>query len=362
MAARFAFYDDRLDEAWTAFGAMLARVERGAGTDHVHVLRCLVEVAARTGRCREAVEYAARAARVGEEFDLDAHTGWFITAIAELAAGDLHRAATLARRGAEAAEQHGDLRYLQRHLVVLAQARLRTGDALGAREALERVRAIESEGGFDDPTVTRWHADLVAALLALGRLDEAGTVLAEARYAVRRRETRLGTEGVSAQLDRVEAELMLARGDLEGAEHALDRSAKVAADLGLRIDVGRALVTRAHLERRRRRVAAARSALQQAHDLFLGLHADAWAAQVRCELTPEQRPSGAAADDPLLGDLTEAEARIARAVASGASNREIAERSYVSVKTVEAALTRVYRKLDLRSRTQLAAYLGADGD
>ncbi len=351
MEARFAFYDDRLDEAWTSFLAMLAQVERGAGMDHVHVLRCLVEVAVRTGRSREAVEYAARAARVGQEFDLEAHSGWFITALAELVAGDLGRARTLALRGAEAADERGDTRYLQRHLIVLGQALLRSGDAQGAREALERVQAIERVGGFGDPTVNRWHADLVAALTALGRLDEAAELLAEARYALERRE---GTDGVAAQLDRVEAELLVARGDLEGAELVLDRAAKMSADLGLRVDVGRCLVTRAHLERRRRRVAAARTDLQEAHELFVSLHADAWAAQVHAELSPDKAPDS---DDPLLERLTDTEVRIARAVAAGASNREIAERTYVSVKTVEATLTRIYRKLDLRSRTQLATLL-----
>ncbi|WP_134768212.1 LuxR family transcriptional regulator [Nocardioides sp. 1609] len=354
MQARFAFYDDRLEVAWTAFLGMLAQVERGAGMDHVHVLRCLVEVAARTGRCREAAEYAARATRIGAEFDLEAHTGWFITAQAELVCGDLARAATLARRGVEAAAERGDVRYLQRHLVVLGQALLRSGDAQGARDALERVRAVERAGGFGDPTVNRWHADLVAALAALGRLDEAAEVLGEARYAVERRASHGGTAGVSAQLDRAEAELLVAHGDLEGAELVLDRAAKVAADLGLQIDVGRVLVTRAHLERRRRRVAAARTTLQEAHDLFTGLHATPWAEQVHAELEPERAPE---TDDPLLERLTDTEARIAQAVAAGASNREIAERAYVSVKTVEATLTRIYRKLDLRSRTQLATLL-----
>ena len=53
--------------------------------DTVHVLRCLVEVGVRRGRCREAMEYAARAERVAERFDLDAHASWFISAVAELA-------------------------------------------------------------------------------------------------------------------------------------------------------------------------------------------------------------------------------------------------------------------------------------
>ena len=351
MAARFAFYDDRLEEAWTAFVTMLGRVEREAGMDHVHVLRCLVEVAARSGRCREALEYAERAARIGAAFDIDAYAGWFITAQAEVVGGDLARARTLAERGVEAAEEVGDERYRQRHLILLGHVLLRTGDAHGAREALEQVRRLERAGGYGDPTVNRWHADLVVALVSLGRLEDATEVLGEARYALERRSA---TAGVAAQLDRAEAELLLAGGDLDAADALLDRATKLSCDLGLRIDEGRTLISRAHLERRRRRVAAARGALQRAADLFDHLHAATWAAQVRSELEPESLPQDGV---PLLGRLTEAETRIALAVADGSSNREIAERAYVSVKTVEATLTRIYRKLELRSRTQLAGLL-----
>jgi DNA-binding CsgD family transcriptional regulator len=351
MAARFDFYDDRLEDAWTAYLAMLAQVERGAGMDQVHVLRCLVEVGTRSGRCREALEYAGRAARIGEEFALDLHTSWFIQALAELAGGDLATAGTLAERGVLASEERGDTRYLQRHLLLLGQARLRSGDAQGAREALTRIRTIERAHGIGDPTVNRWQPELVEALVRLGRLEDADDLVAEARHTL---DGRPGTDGVSAQLDRAEAELLNARGDADGALLLLDRASKVFADVGMQIELGRALVSRAHLERRRRRAAAARAALEEARDLFASLHARSWVDQVRAELEPAR---AAAAGDPSLDRLTDTEARIAREVALGASNREISERVYVSVKTVEATLTRIYRKLDVRSRTQLAALL-----
>ena len=350
-AARFALYDDRLDEAWAANLAMLARVARGAGMDQVHVLRCLVEVGVRLGRCREALGYAARAAAVGEEFGLDPHTGWFITALAELAGGDLATARRLAQRGAAAAEERGDTRYLQRHLLVLGQAHLRSGDALAARTALARIRDIERSHAISDPTVNRWQPELVSALVALGSLGEAEQLVAEARASL---DGRSGTDGVAAQLDRAEAEVLAARGDVGGALALLDRSAKVCADIGMRLDLGRALLTRAHVERRSRRAAASRAALAAAEATFADLHARSWLAQVRAELAPEPV---AATDDPLLARLTDTEARIARLVCQGASNREVAERLYLSVKTVEATLTRIYRKLDVRSRTQLVTLL-----
>ena len=63
---------------------------------------------------------------------------------------------------------------------------------------------------------------------------------------------------------------------------------------------------------------------------------------------------------PSAGALTETESRIAALAASGATNREIAGLMFVSVKTVEANLSRCYRKLGVRSRVELARRLERD--
>ena len=118
----------------------------------------------------------------------------------------------------------------------------------------------------------------------------------------------------------------------------------------MRIDLGRALLTRAHLERRRRRAAAARAALRGAETCSRSCTPRRGSTQVR-----RSSPAAAAPRSPAARPLTDTEARVAGRGRPGASNREIAERLYVSVKTVEATLTRIYRKLDVRSRTQLAA-------
>ena len=62
------------------------------------------------------------------------------------------------------------------------------------------------------------------------------------------------------------------------------------------------------------------------------------------------------------GELTATERRLAELAAAGLTNREVAERAFVTVKTVEANLTRVYRKLGVRSRTALARALPAQLD
>ena len=110
----------------------------------------------------------------------------------------------------------------------------------------------------------------------------------------------------------------------------------------MRIDLGRSLLGRGYVERRRRRVAASRAAHVAAYTLFQEIHAVPWAQQARAALEParDMAPE-ASADD--------------------ATNREIAERLYLSVKTVEATLTRIYRKLEVRSRTQLARRMDPRG-
>ena len=357
MAARFAFYDDRLDEAWGQFLGLLAQVESGAGQDTVHVLRCLVEVGVRMGRCREALAYAARAGKVADRFDLDPQASWFISAVAELAGGDLDRARTLAAQGVAVCDERGDIRYLQRHLLVLGQVLLRIGAAGDAVAALARVRAIERENGISDPTVNRWQAELVTALVATGDLAEAEVVVKES-YALL--DGRAGADGTRAQLQRAEAGLHTARGEVDRAERLLDDAAATFERLGMRVDLGRTLLGRGYVERRRRRVAAAREAHLAAYTLFREIHAEPWADQARQALDPSRAEPAAAEDDPAAA-LTDTEARVAREVADGASNREIAERLYLSVKTVEATLTRVYRKLEVRSRTQLARRMAPRG-
>ena len=130
--------------------------------------------------------------------------------------------------------------------------------------------------------------------------------------------------------------------------------------IGQPIERGHTLLVLGQIERRRRRYAAARIAASEALTVFTRIDARPWIEQASRALA---RVDGAPADGgpvsrdragaggPLNG-LTATEARIASMVRGGASNREIATRLFLSVKTVEATLTRIYRKLGVRSRTQ----------
>jgi DNA-binding CsgD family transcriptional regulator len=80
------------------------------------------------------------------------------------------------------------------------------------------------------------------------------------------------------------------------------------------------------------------------------MHAQSWAEQAAADLER-------VAPGRTTGALTEDEARIAELVIDGRRNREIASSLFVSVATVEAHLTRIYRKLGVRSRSELSRRL-----
>jgi DNA-binding CsgD family transcriptional regulator len=142
--------------------------------------------------------------------------------------------------------------------------------------------------------------------------------------------------------------LLAARGDVQGSlatfEHALAEHARSHDPF----HHARTILALGRTQRRAMQRGAARETLGDAGTRFDRLGAPLWAAQARAELA---RIGGRRAAD---GELTEAERRIAALVAEGRPNREVAAALFLTEHSVEAALTRVYRKLGVRSRAALA--------
>ncbi|MFW6692890.1 AAA family ATPase [Streptomyces sp. MAR4 CNX-425] len=364
LAARFAVFDDQLKPARDEYLRMLAMIERGTGEEVVEVLRGLSEISARLGRCREALDFAGRAIRIAEDAGLSPGPCWHSRAVAELAGGTIERAAAFARRGIQASEQEDDGIYLCRHLHVLAQTELRTGDARGAVATLRRLAELERRQGVAAPLLLRWHADLATALAATGELTEADAVIASTRGMLEAEES---GAGVAAQLDRAEALVLAARGRADTGIELLGGAERRFRALGQPLELGHCHLVRGRLERRRRRHGAARAAVLAALRVFTSHEAAPWIRQAGRGTALVD--AGGPHDGPATGSgpasgrarglamLTAAERRIARLVGDGASNQEAAAQVALSVKTVEASLTRIYRKLGVRSRTQLSSLL-----
>ena len=188
----------------------------------------------------------------------------------------------------------------------------------------------------------------VEALVALGRTDEAQRVLAPFanRAAALDRPVGAGRRG---PVPRAPARR---RGrPRRGARTAVDAALAAHDRVPLPFERARTLLVAGSVQRRLRRRREARDALDEALAEFTRLGAAVWADKARAE----RGRIGGRAGSPL--ELTDAERRIAERVAAGLSNKEVAAALFLSVSTVEAALWKVYRKLDVRSRTQLAARL-----
>ncbi|MEU3397189.1 AAA family ATPase [Streptomyces filamentosus] len=346
LTARHALFDDHPDEARTALLPLLVEAERTGDTEAtVDVLRSLAEAELRAGRCARALHHAHRAQALTDGTALSPAPACYTSALVEGTAGRTDLALVHARRGVDTARQEDNKVFLSRNLFALGHLLLATGRPKEALEALEEVRALEDLQQVHDPSVLRWHPELAETLVALGRLDQAQDLLDDTR----RTAAGLGRDTVLPPLERTQALLDAARGDYGTAARRLAGAADRLRHLPL--ERGRTLLALSHTERRGRRRASARAAAQSALDLFTAHQAHPWAETAAHTLS---RLEAVPAGKDTRPRLTSAEQRCAELAAAGVSNRDIATTLTVSVKTVEATLTRVYRKLGLHSRFQLA--------
>jgi DNA-binding CsgD family transcriptional regulator len=188
-----------------------------------------------------------------------------------------------------------------------------------------------------------WFAEAVEALLALDRFDEAVAVADQ----VADQAAHIDIPTAGAHAARCRGLVLAHAGDLKGAEVQLAGAFGVEDAFGVRMEAARSLLALGIVRRRLRQKALAREDLARARDMFRGCGAAAWEARAARELER-------ATATPAGAELSEGERSVAALAAAGVTNREIAGRLFLSEKTVEAVLTRVYRKLAVRSRTELA--------
>jgi DNA-binding CsgD family transcriptional regulator/tetratricopeptide (TPR) repeat protein len=128
----------------------------------------------------------------------------------------------------------------------------------------------------------------------------------------------------------------------------------------MRVDLARAHLLYGEWLRRERRRRDARNELRIAHELFCDFGMEAFAERARIELVATGERARKRTID-TLGQLTPQEAQVARLAAEGSTNREIAARLFISPSTVEYHLRKAFRKLDVKSRTQLARRMSQPG-
>lgn len=230
--------------------------------------------------------------------------------------------------------------------------RLGSGEVEQAVADGREVRRLLEGFGMRDPSVVQWRPDFIEALVRADLCEEAAAelVLFEEQASRAQRPWVLGAaarcRGLLADERAFEAEF----------EAALAHHAQGADPF----ERARTELAYGECLRRARRPSEARRPLRSALETFDALGAEPWARRARSEL----RASGGsvpAAGRAISRELTGQELEVALRVARGATNRETAAALYLSPKTVEAHLGRVFRKLGVRSRTQLAMIVGVEG-
>ncbi len=213
-----------------------------------------------------------------------------------------------------------------------------------AVELLEPMTRILRAAGVIEPGEMPWLADLGEAWTLTGRLDDAGEIAG----LFERVATESDRAGDAATAGRLKALIDTARGNHVAARDDLLAIRARDAQLDRPFEAGLTDLALGGVQRRLRERRAARATLQRAHATFERLGAMVWAERARAELA---RIGGRA---PAGDELTATERSVAALVARGRTNRETAAALFLSINTVEAALTAVYGKLGICSRTELA--------
>ncbi len=256
------------------------------------------------------------------------------------------------QRGRDASDIEATMRSLLPFLPPVAAVHVRArlggialaaGDVERASDDLLAARATAAAMGLRSVRVVPHRLETVEALVASGRLQaaagESDTLTADAE--------RSGVASALAEASAARALLLGAQPRARGASSSFADAVRQYDDLDLPFDRARVLLAAGSAARREGQRNLATAHLESAIEQFERLGATPWASHARIE---SERIGGRQVDGRVL---TATEARIAELVSRGQTNEEIAASLSISRRTVESNLTRAYRKLGIRSRSQL---------
>jgi DNA-binding CsgD family transcriptional regulator len=329
-----------------------------------------------------------RCVKLGAEADMMAVTGY--CTLIETWRGNFVEAAQLAQATIEQAEQVGGSRAMA--LTVRATVAAYTGRENEARADAAAALSIARQSG--SPRLAEWPSislgflevslgryaealstlapllesrdaipgteimtamytpDAVEAMIALGRDADAEPLIDELEHT----SDRLGRSWMVAVGARCRSMWLAARGDVAAADRIAHEAMIQHEQLPMPFERARTQLWLGQLQRRQRQKNAARATFRGALNAFDAMGTPLWADRARAELA---RLNIAPTRNLTL---TASERHVAELAATGMTNRDIAEALFISPKTVEANLARVYRKLDIRTRAELGRHMGSDSD
>jgi DNA-binding CsgD family transcriptional regulator len=292
-----------------------------------------------------AARHAVEAHDVFVQYGLEVPQTHLPIALVAVHRGQLELARTHSQRALRLAEEQFALHPPQ-HLAILGLVGAGSGDLAEAADWLDKAERRAAEFGWREPSLRWFTPDQVEVLLELGRTDEAVRTLDAWEEDARR----VGREWVLAHVTRCRGLVAAARGEVEEAVSLLEGAVAEHVAVGDPFGRARALLALGVVRRRARQKRPARDTIEAALGGFEELGAATWVARARAELG---RIGGRTREE----GLTAAEQRVAVLVAEGRTNKEVAAALFLGERTVASHLSRIYAKLGVRSRTELARRL-----
>lgn len=317
-----------------------------------YLLANLCEAQLAAGSWDDAERLAVKARMLADD-EPDAMSAFLLAALSRLATarGRVTEARALGLRGLNLARAAGMVPAIHYSEAALGFLELTRGRHAAVDARLGSLVDGLASLGLGEPMFARFVPDLIESRIRLGRVDAAVSAL---DWWEERGRT-LGRPFALATGARCRALLLGAADEPRGAEAALADARGHHAALDEPFELARTELVAGLVHRRARRRGVAHTAFVAAIETFRSLGAPLWTATAEAELAR----LGAHAPAGPSG-LTGSERRVVELVAAGHTNREAARMLFVAESTIEAALWRIYRKLDVRSRTELTRWaLGA---
>jgi DNA-binding CsgD family transcriptional regulator len=343
VLGRRLLYAGELDESRSAFeAAHETAIEQANEPSRLAALLNLSELEIRAGNWDRAGELAREGHEIVEQLGLEQSQSGLLYARALVDAhrGEVESSRREAERAVALAEDVKSEIFRIQALAVLGFLELSRGDADSARRNLDGLLERLYEAGYRNPSFCPMLPNAIEAAIGTGDLDDAERLARELAAAA-------DSPWATAVHARCRGLVAAARGDLGGAVAVLEHALEKHEALPMPFERARTLLALGSVRRRARQRRAARDSLEAALAVFEELGAPLWAEKARDELA---RIAGRT----RAGHLTATESRIAELVSDGRSNKEVAAVLFVSPKTVEYHLGRIYEKLGVHSRTELA--------
>lgn len=347
VLGRRLLYAGELDDARPLFeAAYAAAVEQGNEPSRMAAMLALIELECRAGSWHRAEQLATEGYELVVQLGLEQSQSGLLygRALVDAHLGNVERARDAARDAVALAEGVRGCIFRIQGQAVLGFLELSQGDAKAADRYVAPLPQALADAGYGNPGFCPVLPNAIEACLGLGDLERARSLLDELEQQTRKVDTRWA-RAVAA---RCRGLVAAAEGDNANALAALEQALVEHERLPCPFEHARTLLVLGTVQRRAKQRRAARESLAAALSIFQDLGASLWAEKARAE---SGRIAGRTTAD---GRLTASERRVAELVAEGRSNKDVAAELFVSAKTVDYHLGRIYEKLDVHSRAELA--------